>query len=82
MRCVVEHRFLNRLICHQCGANPETNLLPSCGAEELAAVGPVLSLGRRNRRTFPDAKIVTLSSDMFGTARALKEQIKEIAEGG
>jgi primosomal protein N' (replication factor Y) len=31
---------------------------------------------------FPDARIATLSSDLFGSARALKEQIAEIAEGG
>jgi primosomal protein N' (replication factor Y) len=31
---------------------------------------------------FPDARIAVLSSDLFGSARALKEQIAEIAEGG
>ena len=81
---MVEHRFLNRLICHQCGANQaKPTCCPSCGAEDkLAAVGPgVERLAEETAELFPDARIVTLSSDMFGTARALKEQIKEIAEG-
>jgi primosomal protein N' (replication factor Y) len=31
---------------------------------------------------FPEARIAVLSSDLFGSARALKERIAEIAEGG
>lgn len=31
---------------------------------------------------FPDQRVVTLSSDMFGSARALKAQIADIAAGG
>jgi primosomal protein N' (replication factor Y) len=31
---------------------------------------------------FPDARISVLSSDMFGTARALKDEIRSIANGG
>jgi primosomal protein N' (replication factor Y) len=36
---------------------------------------------RKPWRPFPDAKIAVLSSDLFGSARALKAQIEEIAEG-
>ena len=31
---------------------------------------------------FPEARIVTLSSDMFGSIRALKQQLEEISSGG
>jgi primosomal protein N' (replication factor Y) len=56
---------------------------PSCGVEgRMAAVGPgVERLAEEAEATFPDARIATLSSDMFGSARALKEQIAAIAGG-
>lgn len=81
---MVEHRFLKRLMCHQCGetqALPE--ICPSCKVEgKMAAVGPgVERLSEEAAEVFPQAKIATLSSDMFGSARALKAQIAEIAEG-
>ncbi|MBT4567992.1 MAG: primosomal protein N' [Marinovum sp.] len=81
---MVEHRFLNRLVCHQCGdSQAKPTSCPSCHAEDkLAPVGPgVERLAEETAELFPEARVVTLSSDMFGTARALKEQIKEIAEG-
>ena len=39
---MVEHRFLKRLMCHQCGeTKPMPTVCPSCEAEDrLAAVGP------------------------------------------
>ncbi len=82
---MVEHRFLKRLMCHQCGeTKPMPSVCPSCEAEDrLAAVGPgVERLAEEAVGLFPDARIATLSSDMFGSARALKAQIAEIAEGG
>ncbi|MDA7428397.1 primosomal protein N' [Primorskyibacter aestuariivivens] len=82
---MVEHRFLKRLVCHQCGeTKPMPNACPSCEAEDkLAAVGPgVERLSEEAVALFPDARVATLSSDMYGSARALKEQIREIAEGG
>jgi len=56
---------------------------PSCGAEDrLAAVGPgVERLAEEAATLFPQARIAVLSSDLFGSARALKDQIAEIAEG-
>ncbi|WP_432817013.1 primosomal protein N' [Sulfitobacter sp. JB4-11] len=81
---MVEHRFLKRLICHQCGeSKPMPEACPSCEAEgRLAAVGPgVERLGEEAEALFPDARIATLSSDMYGTARALKAEIAGIAEG-
>ncbi|QIZ82081.1 replication restart DNA helicase PriA [Thalassovita gelatinovora] len=81
---MVEHRFLKRLVCHQCGeTKPMPEKCPHCDAEgRLAPVGPgVERLSEEAVKLFPDAKVVTLSSDMFGTARELKAQIAEIAEG-
>ncbi|MEL7281640.1 MAG: primosomal protein N', partial [Pseudomonadota bacterium] len=81
---MVEHRFLKRLMCHQCGeTTPIPEACPSCGVEgKLAALGPgVERIEEETRALFPDARITTLSSDLFGSARALKEQIKQIAEG-
>lgn len=82
---MVEHRFLKRLVCHQCGeTKPMPDVCPACGGEDrLAPVGPgVERLQEEASELFPDARVATLSSDLFGSARALKERIREIAEGG
>ena len=81
---MVEHRFLKRLVCHQCAeTKPMPEACPACHVEgRLAAVGPgVERLGEEAAALFPHARIATLSSDMFGSARALKAQIAAIAEG-
>lgn len=81
---MVEHRFLKRLVCHQCGeTKPMPEACPACHVEgRLAAVGPgVERLGEEAAALFPHARIATLSSDMFGSSRALKAQIAAIAEG-
>lgn len=82
---MVEHRFLKRLMCHQCGeTKPMPTTCPSCEAEDrLAPVGPgVERLGEEAALLWPDARIATLSSDMYGSARALKAEIENIAQGG
>ncbi len=82
---MVEHRFQKRLMCHQCG---ETRAIPdacpSCEVEgRLAPVGPGIErLAEEAAALFPDARIATLSSDLFGSARALKAGIENIAAGG
>ncbi|PZX12672.1 primosomal protein N' [Celeribacter halophilus] len=81
---MVEHRFLKRLMCHQCGeTKPMPEACPSCGVEgRLAPVGPgVERLAEEVTERFPEAKCAVLSSDLFASARALKEQIRQIAEG-
>ncbi len=82
---MVEHRFLKRLVCHQCGeTKPLPTVCPSCEAEDrLAAVGPgVERLAEEAQTLFPEARLAVLSSDMFGSARALKAEIETIADGG
>ncbi|XDA97488.1 primosomal protein N' [Sulfitobacter sp. LCG007] len=81
---MVEHRFQKRLVCHQCGeTKPVPAVCPSCQAEgKLAAIGPgVERLGEEAAALFPQARIATLSSDMYGSARALKAEIEGIAAG-
>ncbi|WP_372886431.1 primosomal protein N', partial [Shimia sp.] len=82
---MVEHRFLKRLVCHQCGeSKPMPEACPSCQVEDkLAPVGPgVERLAEEAQELFPEARLAVLSSDLFGSARALKEGINTIAEGG
>ncbi len=81
---MVEHRFLKRLMCHQCGeTKPMPVECPSCGVEgKLAPVGPGIErLAEEVTASFPDARVAMLSSDLFGSARALKAKIEEIAMG-
>ena len=82
---MVEHRFLKRLVCHQCGeTKPMPTVCPECEVEDkLAPVGPgVERLAEEVAGLFPDARLAVLSSDLFGSARALKAAIVQIAEGG
>lgn len=82
---MVEHRFQKRLMCHQCGATrPIPAACPSCGVEgRMSAVGPgVERLAEETAALFPDVRVAVLSSDLFSSARALKEQIGAIAQGG
>lgn len=81
---MVEHRFLKRLVCHQCGeTKPMPEECPSCHvAGKLNAVGPgVERMAEEVAALFPDARLAVLSSDLFGSARALKERIESIANG-
>lgn len=82
---MVEHRFLKRLVCHQCGeTKPMPEACPHCHLTgKLAPVGPgVERLAEEVGQRFPTARVAVLSSDLFGSARALKDKIREIAEGG
>ncbi len=81
---MVEHRFMKRLMCHQCGeTKPVPEACPSCEVEgKMAPVGPGIErLAEEAAALFPEARIAVLSSDLFGSARALKQRIEEIAAG-
>ncbi|MDJ0827311.1 MAG: primosomal protein N' [Rhodobacter sp.] len=81
---MVEHRFLKRLVCHQCGeTKPMPTACPNCEAEDrLAPVGPgVERMQEEAAALFPQARLAVLSSDLYGSARALKAQIEAIAGG-
>lgn len=56
---------------------------PSCeAADRLAPVGPgVERLAEEVTALFPDARLAVLSSDLFGSARALRAEIERIAAG-
>ncbi len=82
---MVEHRHLNSLLCHQCGAiAPIPTICPACGAEgRMHAIGPgVERLEEEVRALFPSARVAVLASDLFGSARALKQTLEDIAKGG
>ncbi len=71
------------LLCHHCGhMKPLPESCPECGAEDaLAAVGPgVERLAEEAQKRWPDARVITLSSDLLQGAR-LREVMEEIAHG-
>ncbi len=81
---MVEHRFQDRLICHQCGASrPVPTACPACGVEgKLAPVGPgVERLAEEAAALFPEARVAILSSDLAASAQAIKARIEAIARG-
>jgi primosomal protein N' (replication factor Y) len=76
---MVEHRFLKRLMCHQCGEQaPLPTICPACKVEgKLAPVGPgVERITEEVAGLFPHARVAVLSSDLFASARALKAAIE------
>jgi primosomal protein N' (replication factor Y) len=82
---LVEHRTARRLVCHRCGhSRPIPTACPACGAEgQLAAVGPgVERIAAEVAERFPAARVRVLASDLFGSARALREAVADIAAGG
>ena len=78
---MIEHRFQKRLMCHQCGetkAMPTT--CPNCKVMgNFAPIGPgVERLAEEAAKTFPEASITVLSSDLYKSARSLKDELERI----
>jgi primosomal protein N' (replication factor Y) len=71
-------------MCHQCGhTKAMPHKCPSCGIKgKLAVVGPgVERLAEEAQIKFPKAVISVLSSDLYGSAKSLKDEIQKISEG-
>ena len=80
---LVEHRFREQMMCHQCGFTiPTPKMCPECGeADSLVACGPgVERLAEEVRAEFPDASIAILSSDLMRSTAMLRETLKDIAD--
>ncbi len=63
---LVEHRYANRLVCHQTGYSiPRPKLCPACGEEDtLQSCGPgVERVAEEAQALFPDARTAIMSSD-------------------
>ena len=81
---LVEHRFSNRLMCHQCGYSmPVPTVCPGCGeAEQLSAIGPgVERLGQEATELFPNARIEILSSDYSGSLTEFRHRLESVRQG-
>ena len=81
---LVEHRFRNQLQCHHCGhSEPVPEACPNCGTlDHLVACGPgVERLAEEVDESFPDARIIVLSSDMAGGVSRLRLELEAIAKG-
>ena len=81
---MVQHRFVERLICHQCGKTSKIpNKCNSCNSDNtLSVVGPGIErLAEEVTKLFPTARIGVLSSDLFSTPASLRKQLSEIENG-
>ncbi|MEM7545572.1 MAG: primosomal protein N' [Pseudomonadota bacterium] len=79
---LVEHRFRQRMMCHQCGrTEPMPKACPKCGRDDrLAASGPGIErLAEEAAALFPEARIAILSSDI--SSGSIKAHVAAIAEG-
>ena len=81
---LVEHRYIAKLVCHQCGESYKVpKACPSCGEEgKLKALGPGIErITEEVKRLFPFARIVTLSSDSSSSWQSFSRKIQKIIRG-
>ncbi len=81
---LVEHRFRRALVCHHCGhVERRPDVCPECqSVDSLTACGPgVERLADEAAELFPQARLLTLSSDFPGGAERLRHELDEIAKG-
>ncbi len=78
---LVEHKHKNRLQCHHCGFSQSMpNACPSCGkADSFVSVGVGVERVAEDVKTlFPQARVMTLSSDQTGGLAQLHAEIEKI----
>lgn len=81
---LVEHRFRAELMCHHCGYHePVPEACPECGTlDHLVACGPgVERIAEETVATFPDARILVLSTDLIGGVKRLRLELEAISKG-
>jgi primosomal protein N' (replication factor Y) len=81
---LVEHRFRSQLQCHHCGHTEKApEACPECGTlDHLASCGPgVERIAEEVEKTFPDKRIIVLSSDLVGGVKRLRLELEAIAKG-
>ncbi|CAI3926512.1 primosomal protein N' [Commensalibacter papalotli (ex Botero et al. 2024)] len=78
---LVEHRRTQRLVCHHCEYFiPIPKECPHCDApDSMVPIGPGIErITEEARATFPDAKILVMSSDSLTSPKATAEAIRQI----
>ncbi|MDI2113713.1 primosomal protein N' [Commensalibacter nepenthis] len=78
---LVEHRSTQRLVCHHCEYFiPIPKECPHCAApDSMVPIGPGIErITEEARATFPDAKILVMSSDNLTSPKATAEAIRQI----
>ncbi len=81
---LVEHRFRRALVCHHCGhAERKPEACVACGSlDSLAACGPgVERVAEEVAATFPDKRVIVLSSDFPGGTERLRRELEAVASG-
>ena len=81
---LVEHRFLNRLVCHHSGFwMPKPKECPKCGAEDsLVGCGPgVERVAEEAKDLFPDRVIEIMSSDTVHGPDTMQKILGDMAAG-
>lgn len=78
---LVEHRSTQRLVCHHCDYFiPIPKECPHCSTpDSMVPIGPGIErITEEARATFPDAKILVMSSDSLISSKATAEAIRQI----
>ncbi|MDG2474343.1 MAG: primosomal protein N' [Paracoccaceae bacterium] len=81
---LVQHRFKNKLMCHQCGQSENIpSVCPNCCTNgNLKAVGPgVEKIADECQNLFPDARIEILSSDSLEDVSQVEDTFSRLASG-
>lgn len=80
---LVEHKYTGRLHCHLTGFSmPKPKACPECNEPTLVSIGPgVERVAQEAKDTFPDAKVVIMSSDITESAKATAEVIAQMEAG-